>query len=146
MMGTDTLKWAIADGRAANNVDDAVRILYEVKDHTAFIYAHSKKKISDLYTGVFSEVKRRNSLIPDINKQMLMSEYSFEAVYKCQHTYVVELDIGPFEEKATLAHPFSEVNYLVLTDPSARKPLSSKALNAFAMIGHMATNWNGGKL
>lgn len=137
MMSTDTLKWAISGGMAATTVDDAVRLLYERDDHTVIIYAYSRKKIADIFAGIFSEVKRRNSLIQNIDEQMLISTSDFEAVHKCMHTYAVEIDMGSFARKATLAHPFSDVKYGVLTDPTARKPLSSKALTSLAMIGYM---------
>lgn len=139
-MSTSTLKGAISRGQAANNVEDAIRILYESEYHHVIIYARKEKDLRDIHDGIYEEIKKRNAEIEDVNKQMLPDyPYRFDAVYECLPMYCSEISMGLFEEQAGLLRLFTRANYNVLTDPEERKPLSSKALTSLAMLGHMVS-------
>lgn len=44
-----------------------------------------------------------------------------------------------YEKNARAVALFNGWNYEVLSDPSAREPLSSKAISSLALLGYMAT-------
>ena len=64
-----TLKWAKREGRATNDVAEAVEIIYERNPyHHVILYASNEKKLSELIKGVNDEIKKRNTEIEDVNQ------------------------------------------------------------------------------
>jgi len=137
----ETIESAKYGGYAATNSKDAVRILYENKYHTCIIYDNNPSNLDAIVKASLEKIKKRNAKIPNINDQMLPSVYRWQAKDEDDITryYAAEISMGRFEDNAQLLYMFSEPVYSVLTDSTARKPLSTKALTTLAMMGYMMT-------
>lgn len=137
----ETLMGAKAGGYAATDADSAFKILFENKYHTCIIYDRDEYTLHIMVKSILNKIKDHNQTIPNINDQMLPSVYRWTAEDdngdKC--FYAAEINMGRFEEKAELLYIFNEPLYWVLSDPTARKPISSKAMKSLAMLGYMMT-------
>ena len=139
-----TLKWAKREGRATNNMAEAIEILYERNPyHHVILYASTDKKLSELIRGVNAEIKKRNTEIEDINKQMLPTyPYHWDDIDGCLHVKCAEISMDEFEHNAGCIALFTGYNYSVLTNPDERRAPSQKAMTSLAMLGYLATHNN----
>ena len=127
-------------GYQSNNVEEGIRIIYENPYHNLVLYSSSEKELRRLVMGVFEGIKKRNSEIEDIKNQMLPNRgYYFRGIHGCLGVYCCEIGMGTYEKNASAVAFFTGWNYEVLSDPSAREPLSSKAISSLALLGYMAT-------
>ena len=137
-----TLKWAKREGRATNDVAEAVEIIYERNPyHHVILYASNEKKLSELIKGVNDEIKKRNTEIEDVNQQMLPTyPYRWDDIDGCLHVKCAEISMDVFEKNAGCIALFTGFNYSVLTKPDERRAPNQKALTSLAMLGYLATN------
>lgn len=136
-----TIESANYGGYAATDAENAFRILFENKYHTCIVYSETIDGVSTIVKETLAKLKAHNETIPNINDQMLSSVYRWEAKDDDGNLcyYAAEIDMGRFEEKAQCIHPFGGVHYEILSDPSARKSPSTKALTTLAMLGYLMT-------
>jgi len=125
----------------ANNVKDGLRIIYDDPYHNLVLYSTSEKELRNIVKGVYEGIKKKNAEIEDINQQMLPTcGYYFRGIHGCLGVYCCEISMGTFEKNASCIAMFTGWNYNVLTDPTAREPISAKAMTSLAMLGYLATN------
>ncbi|MCM1215388.1 MAG: hypothetical protein NC548_12820 [Lachnospiraceae bacterium] len=132
------LKDAKYHGYAFDNAEGAVNYLYGSEYRTVILYNYRRDRLAEICQQVYKEIKKRNTEIPDVNKQMLPTEpYYFDDIDGCLGVKCAEIGMDEFEKCAGNLYIFSQPNYDCLTDPSVRKPLSSKALSSIALMGHL---------
>ena len=137
----ETIKNAKANGYYANTVEGAINILYGTKRRTCIISTIDILKRHYLAEYIFHEIAERNKKTENINDQMLPNVYFWETTrFGIIPVYAAEISIDRFEDSACLLNPFGRYVYEALSDPTARKPLSGKALSTLAMIGYNITH------
>lgn len=135
-----TLKTARYEGVVAENAQEAIKLLYETDHHSAILYAPKMETLENMCVEVYEEIKARNQKIPDVEQQMLPTgPYIWDDIDGCLAVKCAEITMGVFSEVAGNLYLFSKPMYSCLTDPEARKPLSSKAIASMALLGEMAT-------
>ena len=131
-----TLSW-ISDV-AVKTADEAIKLMFEEGKHNIVLYNSNEKTLSSEIKKFYEEIKNRNTAIEDINQQTLPTNpYYWDDIDGCLAVKCAEINGGTFERNAGGLAMFSGWNYSVLTDPTARKGLSTKALTSLAMLGHM---------
>lgn len=134
-MSTSVLKMAIDKGYGTNDPDEAINILYGGEHHAVIIYARSEELLEEMSEKIYAEIKDRNAKIPEIDDQMLPTRpHRFNAVHQCLPAFCAEISMNTFKVGAGLLYVHMEPNYDVLTDPSARRSLSLKALASLNYI------------
>ena len=123
------------------NSDQVIDILYNTDHHNCIFGSSNANDVTKISNEVLDAIKTRNSNISDIGDQMLPVVYN----YTENNKFYTEIEIGKYSDIADRLFIFSTPYYEALTDSSARKPLSSKALNSLAMMGHLLNNSNKGE-
>ena len=132
-----TLSW-ISDV-AVKTADEAIKLMFEEGKRSVVLYNSNEKTLSAEIKKFYEEIKKKNSTIEDINQQTLPTNpYYWRDIDGCLAVQCAEISSGTFEHNADGLAMFSGWNYSVLSDPTARKGLSTKAMTTLAMLGHMA--------
>lgn len=136
-MGMSTLSWC--KDVAFKNADKAIEKLYS-GTRSIVLYHSNIRKLEQEIEKLYDEIKSRNSKIDDIEQQMLPTNpYYWADIDGCLAVTCAEIGMNTFKVNAESMALFTGYNYSVITDPDARKPLSSKAMASMAMIGAMVT-------
>lgn len=136
-MGMSTLDWC--QDVACKTAEEAIEKLYS-GTHSIILYHSNTKVLDQEIEKVYAEIKSRNSKIEDIDQQMLPTNpYYWADIDGCLAVTCAEIGMNTFEVNAECLPLFTGYNYSVISDPEARKPLSSKAMASMAMLGAMAT-------
>jgi len=132
----ETIESAKYNGYAATDSENAFRILFDNKYHTCIIFDTNNIVVDNIIKEVLRKLKSHNATISNINDQMLPSVYRWIAQDDDGNNcyYAAEISMDRFEKKAQLLHMFNEPVYWVLTDPNARKPMTSKAMKTLVML------------
>lgn len=126
--------------RAAKTADEAIKLMFEQGHKTVFLYNSCGKTLSTEISKFYAEIRRRNSIIEDINQQILPTNpYYWNDIDGCLAVQCAEISGGTFEENADKLAMFSGWNHQVLSDVTARKAPSTKAMTSLAMLGYLAT-------
>ena len=135
----ETIHSAKYGGYYADDIRSAVKILYENKYHTCIISAESTRQLDIIITGILNEIRLKNQKIDNIDEQMLPTVYHWKPDSDSHNLWAAEVSMGKFGEVAGNIYMFSQPNYSVLSDPNARKPMSTKAMSSLAMLGWLLT-------
>ena len=125
---------------AAKTAEEAIDLMFNQGKKTVILYSSSAKRLNAEISKFYEEIRRRNADINDINKQILPTNpYYWRDIDGCLAVECAEISGGTFAQNAESIAMFSGWNYSVLTDVTARKTLSEKAMNSLAMLGYAAT-------
>jgi hypothetical protein len=128
--------------RSTDNLDKAIHILFDLDQfHTVILYESTPAKLNHLIQGLVSEIKRRNQDIQDINSQWLPTNpHHWDDIYDWDNKHkpvkCAEISINTFEKNAPCISMTGWM-YDALTDSTARKPISSRAMATLAAIGYL---------
>lgn len=126
---------------AVKTADEAVDLMFNQGKKTVILYNSCSKTLSVEIRKFYGAIKHHNSKIDDINQQILPTNpYYWNDIDGCLAVECAEISGGTFADNAGNIAMFSGWNYGVLTDISARKPVSEKAQQSLAMFGWMATS------
>lgn len=131
-----TLRMLRDSGCIATNAQDAIRILYETEHRSVVLYSSQISKLQKICDEIYDEIAKRNKNIPNVEDQMLPTyPYLWDDIDGCLAVKCAEINMDIFANNAECLHVFTRPNYSVLTKPSARKPLSMKALTTLSLLG-----------
>ena len=134
-----TLGWC--KDRIAKTAEDAVRMVLEENQQTVFFAEYSSKTLAKKINDFFAAIKKHNEAIDDINQQLLPTNpYHWDAIDGCLPVKCAEISVNTYANNAGNLALFSGWNYSVLSEPSAREPISMKALSSLAMLGYLTNN------
>ena len=133
-----TLEWI--RNVSTTTAEEAIKLMFEQNQRSIVLYSSSSKTLSAEIRKFYDAIKHHNAGIEDINLQVLPTNpYYWNDIDGCLAVECAEITGGRFEDNADKLAMFSGWNYSVLSDPSARKPISTKAMNSLAMLGYYAT-------
>lgn len=133
-----TLEWI--RNISVKTAEEAIKLMFEQNQRSVVLYNSNGKTLSAEIRKFYDAIKRHNAGIEDINLQILPTNpYYWNDIDGCLAVECAEITGGRFEDNADKLAMFSGWNYSVLSDQSARKALSPKALNSLAMLGYLAT-------
>ena len=133
-----TLEWI--RNISVTTAEEAIKLMFEQNKRSIVLYNSSSKKLSEEIRKFYDAIKYHNASIENRNLQILPTNpYYWNDIDGCLAVECAEIIGGRFEDNADKLAMFSGWNYSVLSDPSARKPLSPKAMNSLAMLGYYAT-------
>lgn len=138
-MSTGTLKMLRYSSHSciADTVEVAINNLYG-EGRRAVLFSSQPNKLRKMCDEIYKEITKRNKDIPNVEDQMLPTfPYWWDDIDGCLAVKCVEISMDVFAKSAECFHVFTQPNYSVLTDPTARRPLSFKAFTSLAMMGHM---------
>ena len=102
------------------------------------LYNSNQNKLDQELSRLYNTIKQMNSKNVCIEDQILPCyPYYWMDINGCLSVYCAEISWGKFDQMAEMATPFAEKNYSVLSNESARKPMSKQAMASMAAIGHM---------
>ena len=131
-----TLDYGKHIGIAFDNARDAFDKI-KSGEGTIMLYSSSNKKLEDEISNFYSMMRQHNKAIEEVDNQLLPScAYYWDDIDGCLAVKCAEISARAFKENAS-GISFTGWEYSVLTKPSARKPLSTKALTTIALMGSM---------
>lgn len=133
-----TLRMLKGSGCIATDAQDAIRILYETDHRSVILYSSQISKLQKMCDEIYAEITKRNKEISNVEDQMLPTyPYLWDDIDGCLAVKCAEINMDTFARNAECLHVFTRPNYSVLTKPSARKPLSIKALTTLSLLGSL---------
>ena len=136
-MKLSTLDWC--RNVACKTAEEAIEKLYS-GTRSIILYHSNSGTLDKEISKVYSEIKKRNSQIKDINHQMLPTyPYMWDDIDGCLHVKCAEISMDTFEVNAECIAVFTGYNRGVLTNPNERRSLNPKAMASLATIGSIVT-------
>ena len=124
-----------------SNPNQVIDVLYNSDHHICTIESDNRDHNIKITEEVLNFIKYQNNDISNINDQMLPSIYN----YTLNGKFCTEIEIGKYSDRADKLFMFSSPRYDALTSIPERRPISFKALNSLAMMGHLLNNYNKGE-
>lgn len=134
-----TLKY-LDDNTIAKTSEEAIEKLISGEYRSIVVFSSDRKKLSNIISEIYKGISEHNKMIPDVKEQILPTDpYYWDDIDGCLGVKCAEIAAGLYKNMAGGLFIFAQPRYSCLTNPSAREPLSSKAVATLAMLGSIVS-------